>query len=247
MAHAGETHLFLEKIFDLQSPSWPWRNPNWKTQAWIKCAGDTSNSSNWNHFKVLKFKNPLFIFKQCTIFTSDWIYLRNYLNPWHSNVFLLRSPFWTSTNSLTPFLNFSPHLLHTISHWAMIMMRKDVSADDPMQILHLYREVLSWNNLGELQKLLPPSVSTFDIWLMDSKFRNFPPLLFHPPRQNRLAKKPSWAARHNLNKNWAKPAKCGDLLLTSQLIPAPLGGSRLRRWSVLWNILNANTQLNKMN
>jgi len=120
------------------------------------------------------------------------------------------SPFWTSTNSLTPFWNFSPHLLHTISHWAMIMMRKDVSADEPIQILHLYHEVLSWNNLGELQKLSPPSVSTFDIWLMDSKFRNFPPLLFHPPLRNRLAKKPSWAALHDLNKNWAKPAKCGD-------------------------------------
>ena len=124
-------------------------------------------------------------------------------------------------------------------------MRKDVSADDPMQILHSYREVLSRNNLGELQKLLPPSVSTFDIWLMDSKFRNFPPLLFHPPLQNRLAKKPSWAARHDLNKNWANPAKCGDLLLTSQLIPAPLGGSWLRRWSVFWNIVNATTQQNK--
>ena len=104
---------------------------------------------------------------------------------------------------------------------------------------------MSWNNLRELQKLLPPSVSTFDIWLMDSKFRNFPPLLFHPPLQNRLAKKPSWAARHDLNKNWANPAKCGDLLLTSQLIPAPLGGSWLRRWSVFWNIVNATTQQNK--
>ena len=100
-------------------------------------------------------------------------------------------PFLNKYKLPYPFLNFSPHLLHTISHWAMIMMRKDVSADDPMQILHLYREVLSWNNLGELQKLLPPSVSTFDIRLMDSKFRNFPPLLFHPPQQNRLAKNPA--------------------------------------------------------
>ena len=111
-------------------------------------------------------------------------------------------------------------------------------------ICHWYL-LVSRNNLGELQKLLPPSVSTFDIWLMDSKFRNFPPLLFHPPLQNRLAKKPSWAARHDLNKNWANPAKCGDLLLTSQLIPAPLGGSWLRRWSVFWNIVNATTQQNK--
>ena len=147
--------------------------------------------------------------------------------------FPFRSPFLNKYKLPYPFWNFSPHLLHTISRWAMIMMRKDVSADDPMQILHLYHKVLSWNNLGKLQKLSPPSVSTFDIWLMDSKFRNFPPLLFHPPRQNRLAKKPSWAARHDLNKNWAKPAKCGDFLLTSQLIPAPLGGSWLRRGSVL--------------
>ena len=105
---------------------------------------------------------------------------------------------------------------------------------------------MSRNNLGELQKLKSPSVSTFDTQLTDSKFRNFPPLLFRPPRQNRLAKKPSWAVRHNLNKNWANPPKHGDLLLTSQLIPAPLGGRQLRRWSVYEIFLNANTQLNKI-
>ena len=90
-------------------------------------------------------------------------------------------------------------------------------------------------------------MSTFDTQLTDSKFRNFPPLLFRPPRQNRLAKKPSWAVHHNLNKNWAKPAKTWRSLLTSQLIPAPLGGRQLRRWSVCEIFLNANTQLNKMN
>ena len=50
---------------------------------------------------------------------------------------------------------------------------------------------MSWNNLGELQKFSPPSVSTFDILLVDSKFRIFPPLLFRPPLQNRLAENPA--------------------------------------------------------
>ena len=81
---------------------------------------------------------------------------------------------------------------------------------------------ITWENY---RNSCPPLCRLFDIRLMDSKFRNFLPLLFHPPRQNRLAKKPSWAALHDLNKNWAKPAKCGDFLLTSQLIPAPPGGS----------------------
>ena len=51
--------------------------------------------------------------------------------------------------------------------------------------------LVSWNNLEELQKPPPPSVSIFDILLMDSKFRNFPPLLFRPPPQNRLAENPA--------------------------------------------------------
>ena len=139
--------------------------------------------------------------------TSNWTYLRKYLNPLQPNVFSPSLPFWAKYKNPLPPLNFSPHLLHIISHWAMITMRKYVSADDTMQILHSYHGVLSRNNLGELQKLKSPSVSTFDTQLTDSKFRNFPPLLFRPPRQNRLAKKPSWAVRHNLNKNWAKPAK----------------------------------------
>ena len=139
--------------------------------------------------------------------TSNWTYLRKYLNPLQPNVFSPSLPFWAKYKNPLPPLNFSPHLLHIISHWAMITMRKYVSADETMQILHSYQGVLSRNNLEELQKLKSPSVSTFDTQLTDSKFRNFPPLLFHPPRQNHLAKKPSWAVRHNLNKNWAKPAK----------------------------------------
>ena len=175
MAHAGETHLFLEKIFDLQSPSWPWRNPNWKTQAWINCAEDTLNPSNWNHFKVLKYKNPLLFsnnvhYLPLTEFTSEAISTRCVPTFFSS----LAPLFEQLQNSFSP-LFFSPHFLHTMSHWAVIVMGKDVSAEDPMQILHLYREVLSWNNLGELQKLLPLFVSTFDTWLMDSKFRKFPP------------------------------------------------------------------------
>ena len=97
MAHAGEAHLFLEKIFSLQSPSWPWRNPNWKTQAWIKCAEDTSNSSNWNHFKVLKFKNPLSFsnsvqYLPLTEFTSETISTRCI-----PTFFSLAPLFWAST------------------------------------------------------------------------------------------------------------------------------------------------------
>ena len=123
MAHAGETHLFLEKIFDLQSPSWPWRNPNWKTQAWIKCAGDTSNSSNWNHFKILKCKKPLFIFKQSTIYL--WLNLPQKLSqPVAFQRFPSFAPLFEQVQTPLPLLNFSPHLLHTVSHWAMIMMRK---------------------------------------------------------------------------------------------------------------------------
>ena len=83
---------------------------------------------------------------------------------------------------------------------------------------------MSWNNLGELQKLLPPSVSTFDIRLMDSKFRNFPPFLFHPPQQDHLAKT-QLSSTPRFEQELSKPAKYWDLLLTSQLIPAPLGGA----------------------
>ena len=72
MAHTGETHLFLENFFDLQSPSWPRRNPRRKTQAWIKCAGDTPNSSNWNHSRILKCKNPFLHISNKVQFTSDW-------------------------------------------------------------------------------------------------------------------------------------------------------------------------------
>ena len=131
MAHAGETHLFLEKFFDLQSPSWPRRNPRQKTQAWIKCAGDTPNSNNWNHSRILKCKNPLFIFQ--TKYNLPLTDLTQKLSqpvldlpqkPSQTLAFRRFSPFWTSTNSLTPFWNFSPHWFHTISHWAMIMMRK---------------------------------------------------------------------------------------------------------------------------
>ena len=94
MAHAGEAHLFLEKIFNLQSPSWPWRNPNWKTQAWIKCAEDTLNSSNW---KVLKLKTPFRFsnnvqYLPLTEFTSETISTRCI-----PTFFLPRSPFWAST------------------------------------------------------------------------------------------------------------------------------------------------------
>ena len=191
-----------------------------------------------------KVKNPLSFsnnvqYLPLTEFTSETISTRCI-----PTFFLPRSPFLSKYKTPLPPLNFSPHLLHTISHWAMIMMRKDVSADDPMQILHLYREVLSWNNLGELQKLLPPSVSTFDIRLMDSKFRNFPPLLFHPPQQNRLAKNP--AEQHATI--WTRTEQTRQILRSFVDVSAnsrTAWGSRLRRWSVLWNNLKANTQLNK--
>ena len=154
-----------------------------------------------------KVKNPLSFSNNVQYLPLTELTSGNISTHCNPTFFLPRSPFEQSTKNPLPPLNFSPHLLHIISHWAMITMRKYVSADDTMQILHSYHWVLSRNNLGELQKLRSPSVLTFDTRLTDSKFRNFPPLLFRPPRQNRLAKKPSWAVRHNLNKNWAKPAK----------------------------------------
>ena len=33
IAHTGGAHLFLGKVFSLNHPSLPWKNPNWKTQA----------------------------------------------------------------------------------------------------------------------------------------------------------------------------------------------------------------------
>ena len=202
MAHAGETHLFLEKIFDLQSPSWPWRNPNWKTQAWIKCAGDTSNSSNWNHFKILKCKKPLFIFKQSTIYL--WLNLPQKLSqPVAFQRFSPSLPFFEQVQTPLPLLkflsSFTPHYISLGDDYD----EEDMSAD-------VYHKVLSWNNLGELQKPSPPSVSTFDILLMDSKFRNFPPLLFRPPLQNRLAENPAEQHSTTWIRTEQSPPKCGD-------------------------------------
>ena len=102
---------------------------------------------------------------------------------------------------------------------------------------------VSWNSLGELQKLLPPFVSTFDIWLTDSKFRKFPPFLFHPPQQDHLAETQLSSARHDLNKNWANPPKYWDLFVDVSANSRTAWGSRLRRWSILWNNLKADTQL----
>ena len=45
----------------------------------------------------------------------------------------------------------------------------------------------------------------------------FPALTVSPAATEPPCRKLSWAALHDLNKNWAKPAKCGDFLLTSQL------------------------------
>ena len=181
MAHTGETHLFLENFFDLQSPSWPRRNPRRKTQAWIKCAGDTPNSSNWNHSRILKCKNPFLHVSNKVQFTSDWF---------NSETISTRAGFTSETISnlgaptFFPFLNkykfpypFLKFLSSLIPHYISLgddYDEEDVSAD-------VYRKVLSWNNSGKLQKLSPPSVSTLDIVLMDLKFRNFPPLMFRPP------------------------------------------------------------------
>ena len=181
MAHTGETHLFLENFFDLQSPSWPRRNPKQKTQAWIKCAGDTPNSSNWNHSRILKCKNPFLHVSNKVQFTSDWF---------NSETISTRAGFTSETISnlgapiFFPFLNkyklpypFLKFLSSLIPHYISLgddYDEEDVSAD-------VYRKVLSWNNSGKLQKLSPPSVSTLDIVLTDLKFRNFPPLMFRPP------------------------------------------------------------------
>ena len=113
------------------------------------------------------------------------------------------SPFWTSTNSLTPFLKFLSSLIPHYISLGDDYDEEDVSAD-------VYRKVLSWNNSGKLQKLSPPSVSTLDIVLMDSKFRNFPPLLFRPSLQNRLAENPAEQHSTTWIRTEQNPPKCGD-------------------------------------
>ena len=151
--------------------------------------------------------------------------------------FLFRSPFWTSTNSLTPFKFLSSFTPHCISLGDDYDEERDERRCIPQS------PVLK--QLGRTTETLATLCVYF--WHLVNGFEvsKFPALIVSPAATEPPCQKPSWAALHDLNKNWAKPAKCGDFLLTSQLIPAPLGGSWLRRWSVLWNIVNATTQLNK--
>ena len=132
MAHAGETHLFLEKFFRPTVPILALKKSQLKNSSLNQmCRRYTELQRLKSPQNPKNVKTPFFIFQ--TKYNLPLTDLTQKLSqpvldlpqkPSQTLAFRRFSPFWTSTNSLTPFWNFSPHWFHTISHWAMIMMRK---------------------------------------------------------------------------------------------------------------------------
>ena len=153
-------------------------------------------------------------------------------------------PFLSNYKTPLALYYISPHFFHTMSHWAEILVGKDLSAENPMQNLHLDYRVLSWNSLGEQKKTLV----TFHVyfWHLINGFEVLKIPAFSFTRRNRttLPKPQLSSARHDLNKKLSKLAKIIEILwLTSQLIPALLGGDGWDASQFLWNNLKVNTQL----
>ena len=135
-------------------------------------------------------------------------------------------PFLSNYKTLLALYYISPHFFHTMSHWAGILVGKDLSAENPMQILHLYYRVLSWNSLGEQKKTLV----TFHVyfWHLINGFEVLKTPAFSFTRRNRttLPKSQLNSARHDLNKKLSQLAKIIEIFwLTLSCFPPYVVGT----------------------